>query len=54
MEERLFTFEEVADYCGVSVKTILRETQRGKLKAVKVGRQWRIKPEDLDEYLKTA
>ena len=42
---------EVADLLGVSNRTVLNLIGRGELKAVKVGRQWRIAGECLQVFL---
>ena len=42
---------EVAELANVSRKTIYREIDRGELPAVHVGRQLRIDPADLNQYL---
>ena len=44
---------EVAELANVSRKTIYREVDRGALPAQHVGRQLRIDPDDLNQYLKT-
>jgi len=46
------TVEEVAKQLGLSeyrVRELIREKQ---IRAVKIG-QWRVKPEDLDEFIKS-
>lgn len=42
---------EAAALLGVSPDTVQRMCDRGELKAYRVGRQWRIRREDLDAYL---
>jgi putative molybdopterin biosynthesis protein len=42
---------EVARLAAISRKTVYREIDRGELKAVHVGRQLRIDPTDLNQYL---
>jgi excisionase family DNA binding protein len=46
-EQPWFTLEAAAKYLDVSVRTLLRWIKSGKLKPTKVGREYRIKPEDL-------
>ena len=48
---RLMTIEEVIDYLRVNARTIYRLIQSGDLPAVRVGRQWRVRRGDLDEWL---
>ncbi len=42
-----FTIEAAAKYLDVSERTLLRWIKAGKLKPTKVGREYRIKPEEL-------
>jgi putative molybdopterin biosynthesis protein len=42
---------EVAELVNVSRKTVYREIGRGELPAIHVGRQLRIDPIDLNQYL---
>ena len=41
----------VAHYMGVDPATVIREIQRKKLPAYKIGGQWRVSPADLKAYL---
>lgn len=50
-EERLYSLEEVAERLGVSERTVRRWVKAGDLPAYKPGREYRIKPVDLDEFL---
>lgn len=50
--ERLMTLEEVADYLRLSIHTIYKMLQKGKIPAYKVGKQWRFKKEDIDRWVK--
>jgi len=43
--------EEAAEYLKVNPQTIYRNLRRGRLPGGKVGRQWRIRKEDLDRFL---
>ena len=51
MSKDFFTVELAAEKLDVHPRTILRFINQGKLNAVKVGRQWRIKNQDLYELL---
>jgi excisionase family DNA binding protein len=44
---------EVARILRVTVRTVERYCSQGKLRAVKVGRLWRIPRSSLEEFLKT-
>ncbi|MFA5124747.1 MAG: helix-turn-helix domain-containing protein [Patescibacteria group bacterium] len=52
-EHILYTTQEVADILKVHQRTIFRYIKSGKIKASKIlGREWRIKKEDLDKLIK--
>jgi excisionase family DNA binding protein len=51
MPEVLYTLDEVAAMLKVSIKTVRRLIDDGKLKAIKIRGQLRIKQSDLDDYL---
>lgn len=51
MSNRLLTSGEVADQLRVSTMTVYRLIRRGQLPAVRVGRNYRVRREDLDEFL---
>ena len=53
-EYRLMNVCEVARYLGVSTKTVYRLVSRGEIEAVRVGRLWRFRPADLEEFVKKA
>ena len=46
-----FTVEAAAKYLNKSERTILRWIESGKLKPKKLGREYRIKPEDLEKLV---
>lgn len=45
------TTEEVLAYLKVNPRTIYRLIRTGELPAVRIGRQWRFRQSDLDEWL---
>ncbi len=49
---RLMTLEEVAEYLRLSIHTIYKMAQHGKIPALKAGKQWRFKKEDIDTWLR--
>ncbi len=49
--EELLTIEEVARILKVSVQTVRRMIDESELKAIKIRGQWRIKREDLQDYI---
>jgi excisionase family DNA binding protein len=48
---RLLTVAEVATVMRVSRMTVYRLIRRGQLKAIRVGRNYRVKGDDLETYL---
>ncbi len=48
---RFFTVAEVADLVRVSNMTVYRLIQHGELPAIRVGRSYRIRAEDVDAFL---
>ncbi len=49
--EKLLTVAEVAEYLQVSTKTISRFIKAKKIRAFKIGKDWRFKMSDIEEYL---
>jgi excisionase family DNA binding protein len=50
-DERWLTPSQVADRLQVSLDTVLRLLRAGALPGGRIGRQWRIRPVDLERYL---
>ena len=50
--ERWYSLEETADYLGVSKDTIYRWISDKKMPATKIGRQWKFKLTEVDEWIK--
>jgi excisionase family DNA binding protein len=48
--EMLLTIAEASSHLRVSEKTIRRWIQVGYLPAAKLGSQWRIRPQDLEDF----
>src|ERR1044072_5568058 len=53
MDESFLTTEEVLDYLQVNLRTVYRLIKAGKIPAVRVGRQWRFRKRDIDNWLDT-
>lgn len=51
MADCLMTVEEVAKYLKVEQSTIYTWAKEGKIPAIKIGRFWRFKKEDIDKWL---
>lgn len=47
----LYTIEEVTQILKVTQRTVYNFIKNGDLKAVKVGKYWRVRHEDLEEFL---
>lgn len=47
MEEKLYTVEQVAERLGLHVKTVRHYVREGRLKAVRIGKSYRIAATDL-------
>ena len=54
MNEKLLTPEQVAERLQVTERTVYGWLRRGKLPALKLGRLWRIRSEDLAAFLESA
>ena len=50
-EYRLFTLKEVEEILSVSQRTLYTWIKEGKLETIKVGRQHRVRQEELDRIL---
>lgn len=50
-DDHFLTTEEVLDYLQVNLRTIYRLIKAGKIPAVRVGRQWRFRKQDIDAWL---
>ncbi len=49
----LLTPTNVAKICQVSRKTVYRWIKGGDLSALRLGNQWRIRPQDFEDFIKT-
>jgi excisionase family DNA binding protein len=49
MEEKMYSVEEVAGLLGLHVRTVRSYIRDGRLKAVRIGKQYRIARADLEE-----
>jgi excisionase family DNA binding protein len=53
-EDHFLTTEEVLDYLQVNLRTVYRLIKAGKIPAVRVGRQWRFRKRDIDNWLNSS
>ena len=51
-QDQLLTLPQVADRLQVSMSTVRRLISDQKLKVVRVGRNLRVRPEDLEAFIK--
>lgn len=54
MEDRWLSVEEIAAYLGVKRDTIYKWQMRQKMPAHKVGRLWKFRKEEIDEWVRTG
>ena len=52
--ERWLSIKEIAEYLGVSRDTILNWITKKDMPAAKIGRCWRFKVSEVDEWVKTG
>ena len=51
---KVYTLKEVEDILKVTQRTLYNYIKSGQLKAVKLGREWRVTDEELKNFLKTG
>jgi excisionase family DNA binding protein len=51
---KLYTIEEITEILKVTQRTVYNYIKSGTLKAIKVGKYWRVKHTDLEQFLKTG
>lgn len=54
MEDRWLSVEQIADYLGVSKDTVYAWVTAKGMPGHKVGRFWKFKKEEIDEWVKTG
>lgn len=50
-EKKVFTLDEIAEILSVTRRTIYSYVKDGKLEAIKVGKFWRVRKDQLDKFL---
>ncbi len=53
-DDAVFSTKEVAEKFKVTYLTVFRWIKAGKLKAFKVGKQYRVKQEDLEAFIEQS
>lgn len=54
MESRWLSVEEIARYLGVVEDTVYRWIERRSLPAHRVGKLWKFKTEEIDEWIRSG
>ncbi|MBL8028779.1 MAG: helix-turn-helix domain-containing protein [Fibrobacteres bacterium] len=54
MNEKFYTVEQIAELLQINEKTIQRYIREGKLKAVKLGKSWRVTGHDLSVFTEST
>lgn len=49
--DRWLSVQEIAHYLGISKETIYRWLEKGKIPAHKIGKQWKFKVSEVDEWV---
>lgn len=52
IQDKFLTVHQVAELLQISWRAVLREINKGNLRAVKIGRSYRIASTALDKYIK--
>jgi len=50
-QNELMTIKEVADFLRISTISAYSWVRDGKLPAIRIGKEWRVRSRDLDEWL---
>jgi excisionase family DNA binding protein len=53
-EERWLSVEEIAVHMGVSKETVYRWLERGKIPAHRIGKLWKFKASEVDDWVKSG
>ncbi|WP_304455145.1 helix-turn-helix domain-containing protein [Nocardiopsis sp. YSL2] len=53
MTDHLYSVDQVADLLGLHVRTIRNYVREGRLRAVRIGKQYRVSPADLEAFTGT-
>lgn len=50
----MLTVPQIAEQLNLSTRTVVRFIEQGKLKAYRFGKDYRIKEEDFEEFIKNS
>ena len=51
INQELMTIKEVADFLRISTISAYSWVREGRLPAIRIGKEWRVRSRDLDEWL---
>ncbi len=51
-EPEFMTLEEVAEYLRISINTLYKMVQQKRIPALKVGRLWRFRKDEIDAWMR--
>lgn len=54
MEDRWLSISEICNYLGVSNDTVYKWIDKYKLPAHRMGRHWKLKKNDVDDWVKSG
>lgn len=54
MEDRWFSIQEICDHLGVSSDTVYKWIDRYAMPAHRMGRLWKFKKDEVDEWVKAG
>ena len=50
--KEILDLKEVAEYLGLNKRTVYNLVRKGEIPGTKIGRQWRVKKESLDDLFR--
>lgn len=50
-DKKVYTLDEVAEMLKITKRTLYNYVKTGELKAVKIGKYWRVTRENIDNFL---
>jgi len=50
--KEIMNLREVAEYLGLNERTVYNLVKKGEIPAIRIGKQWRIKKENIDMMFK--
>ena len=51
-DNKMYNIDQVADMLRLCRITVFRYIKSGKIKAIKIGREWRIKQDEIDRIMR--